>query len=426
MKRISTGLMSIEHGLLIIGALDTGFTQAAEKIRFELTEKLGSHFEFVDDYPGLYQSLVEENSDMQKNIFSLNEPYEIRDYKCFYISQKTFLDNEKYISSLIAEKRRLKAIPLIRIESLSGLREELLDFLLNNFSVFYIGELFDSEKKLLEKKLPKYAEVQNRKNENSFKVSMKDNSIYIENSSSDFTEPIDQYFKGQLSNSTTSIEIYEDGVNTISYTIEPRDPGENLANKYANYHITIYPEKRVFLEAAIADTSDKNFDEKSDVIYRMQPMFLSTAEFLNEEFAGYGPLVRRHIRGDYTTATSTRLVVVCDACKKPFLVKHYHAGFMDKMYFYSQDGLRSAVIPMSAMNDFPSILKYKPIAEEVKKLDSKLLQLDKESCFAYYNNFNCRYCGKPVIDFRAHPHIRENEFHVYLHKDEKLVEFSGF
>lgn len=221
--------------------------------------------------------------------------------------------------------------------------------------------------------------------------------------------PIDKHFP--------SIHVFEDGTETASYLIEPKEKAASLKGRYFELCVRITEKKGVLIDGVLKNQPEDHFeifDPHFEGI-RLQPFFLKSSPVQNESLFGRGLFERGlHFAGTVTPGT-VRCVAVCDHCRKSFTLRHYHAGFSEIQYFYSANGLKAVSMSYEKMGDFPGQLAGLPNETQLKRIAARLPKNRPEGAYGYFNPLRCKHCHAPYIDFSKYPEIRPSEYYVYFY-----------
>lgn len=210
------------------------------------------------------------------------------------------------------------------------------------------------------------------------------------------------------------ITVKEDRKVTRIYRMQTIDANPDLTGQFLHSSIRILPNSAVMIDGIISK-SNRSCPTWKDTGYeaiRFHPFYLSDKKEENEKLVGLGLFSRGlHFAGT-VTPSGVRAVCVCDRCMASFTLEHFHAGFSEVQYFYSEDGRETLTVPYSAMADMPRQLQ--------KGIDPKILEAVEAALptptfgkgrFRYYNMFPCPNCQAPFIDFATHKDIRSGEYY---------------
>jgi len=145
---------------------------------------------------------------------------------------------------------------------------------------------------------------------------------------------------------------------------------------------------------------------------RFSPFFLpeSTSSFKKEDSRGQGLFFRGlHFSGRVTPG-NVSFSCLCDACRKSFRLKSFHAGFSDKAYFYCGSGRHTLVI--DADEPGAPAARSTPDPQRLAELEAKLPPCKEcGEAFKHLNALRCPHCGEAYIDFEKHPGLRKDEYY---------------
>ncbi|HEV3413889.1 MAG TPA: hypothetical protein VG101_15515 [Puia sp.] len=211
-----------------------------------------------------------------------------------------------------------------------------------------------------------------------------------------------------------TITVEEDGETIRIYRMQAIDTNPELTGQFLHSSIRILPNSAVMIDGIIS-TSNSSRPTWKDAGYeavRFHPFYLSDKKEENEKLVGMGLFSRGLHFGGTVTPSGVRAVCVCDQCKASFTLQHFHAGFSEVQYFYSDDSRETLTVPYSATADVPRQLQ--------KGIDLKILETMEAALptpnfgkgqFRYYNSFLCPHCQAPFIDFEQHKDIRPGEYY---------------
>lgn len=94
------------------------------------------------------------------------------------------------------------------------------------------------------------------------------------------------------------------------------------------------------------------------------------------------------------TPGNVRLVGICSECGKSLTFRTYNFPMMQVEPCYSDDGL-----------DLCELSAYEAAEASFDKKGWSCT-IDGKT-FRYYNSFNCPHCGKPYIDYKKYPEMKE-------------------
>jgi len=116
--------------------------------------------------------------------------------------------------------------------------------------------------------------------------------------------------------------------------------------------------------------------------------------------------------GGTVIPAGVRIVCVCDRCNLSFTLQHFHAGFSEVQYFYSEDGSETLIVPYGAIENMPRQLQQVIDPDLLREVEAELpAPLHGKGEFGYYNSFPCPHCHAPFIDFEKNKQIRPGEYY---------------
>lgn len=248
----------------------------------------------------------------------------------------------------------------------------------------------------------------------SKRVTISNNSVFIKNNGENRGSAIEMDYIFYLRAAEPTISIFEDEELTREYRIETIVSNPDLTGQFFHASVRILPNSAVMIEGIISRSKNHHPTWKDDEYeaIRLQPLYLSDKMEENERLIGLGLFMRGlHFSGTVTPA-GVRAVCVCDKCNLSFTLQHFHAGFSEVQYFYSDDGRETLTVPYGAIENMPRQLQTAidlGMLEDVEaKLPKPLLGKGK---FHYYNPFPCPHCQAPFIDFGKNRDIRPGEYY---------------
>lgn len=210
------------------------------------------------------------------------------------------------------------------------------------------------------------------------------------------------------------IIVYEDADIIRKYRIQAIDINPDLSGQFFHSSIRILPNSAVMIDGIVSKSKGNHATstEKGYEGVRFQPFYLSNKEEENERLVGLGLFMRGlHFSGT-VTSSDIRCVCVCDNCNLSFTLQHFHAGFSEAQYFYSDDGKETLIIPYGAIENMPHQLQEIIDPEMLKNVEAALpAPLFGRGKFLYYNPFPCLHCQAPFIDFGKNKAIRPGEYY---------------
>ncbi|WP_442592043.1 hypothetical protein ACSBL2_12540 [Pedobacter sp. AW31-3R] len=169
-----------------------------------------------------------------------------------------------------------------------------------------------------------------------------------------------------------------------------------------------------------------NWRDKDYEAIRFQPFHLSNADGnLSKDLIGKGLFERGVYFSGTVTPTSVRAICICDVCNRSFTVQHFHGGFSENQYFYSEDAKQTLVVGYHEIEDIPNQLQKEVDETALTDLESKLLQPTRGTGrYRYYNSFRCPHCEVPFIDFEKNKEIRPTEYYGLRHINLELQKIA--
>jgi hypothetical protein len=239
-------------------------------------------------------------------------------------------------------------------------------------------------------------------------------SLNIDNRGNNLGAPIDLDHVFEFGEKTPVIKVYENEELTRSYTIEVLEHNADLTGQFLHSSIRILPGSAVMFDGIISKNRIHYAtwtDQEYEAI-RLQPFYLSDKNAENEKLAGLGLLARGLHFGGTVTPSGVRCICICDKCRTSFTLQHFHAGFSEVQYFYSEDGQETLVVPYDAMPGIPKQLQQDFDQEVLEEVESMLPDpTHGKGKFRYYNPLKCPHCKAQFIDFERLPQIRPSEYY---------------
>jgi len=155
---------------------------------------------------------------------------------------------------------------------------------------------------------------------------------------------------------------------------------------------------------------------------RFQPFFLPGTTVDEAEFRGRGLFARGLVFAGSVNPGNVLLSAECDACRRSFLVRTFHAGFSASGYMYSGSGAHTLLIPDRVAGAPAPLADPEPAA--LAALEARLPLAPDGTAFRYRNPFRCPHCQEPYIDFAAHPEQRPGEYYGCYFPDVALIHFD--
>lgn len=198
----------------------------------------------------------------------------------------------------------------------------------------------------------------------------------------------------------------------LESTAAPHAHGLGPSGGWFHFSIRVQPNMACQADCVITESEkydSKEFSEGRATAIRFQPFFLADARVKNEELHGLGLFARGlHFNGTVTRG-NVLLSCECDHCRKPFLIRSYHAGFNNVGYFYSGSGKHTLFVS-NEVPGCPAALST-PDPAPLAALEASLPKAPDGSPYRFMNPFRCPHCSKPYIDFEAHPEERPSEYY---------------
>ncbi|KAG2383014.1 hypothetical protein C9374_004981 [Naegleria lovaniensis] len=253
------------------------------------------------------------------------------------------------------------------------------------------------------------------------RISHENNKIFIENPSNtpeSFSNKTTCELQSVIhfTQSVPDIEIYENSKRCRIYSIQPLSTNPNLENQYLHFSIKVLPNYGVMMDGIISSSATEhslpylNFDGEG---IRFQPFYLSNANEKNKRLEGKGLFERGLHFAGYVTPTNVRCVCVCDQCQLSFSLSHYHTGFANLDYFYSNDGKTTLFVDKGQLG------------RSHEEMDH-MLQISGYGEYKYYNPLRCPHCSVPFIDFEKFKHLKEQEYYGNYHLNTNAKFFKNF
>lgn len=169
-----------------------------------------------------------------------------------------------------------------------------------------------------------------------------------------------------------------------------------------------------------------NWRDKDYEAIRFQPFHLSNADGnLSKDLIGKGLFERGVYFSGTVTPSSVRAICICDVCNRSFTVQHFHGGFSENQYLYSEDAKQTLVVGYHEIEDIPNQLQKEVDETILTDLESKLPQPTRGTGrYRYYNSFRCPHCEVPFIDFEKNKEIRPTEYYGLRHINLELQKIA--
>lgn len=237
-------------------------------------------------------------------------------------------------------------------------------------------------------------------------------SILIDNSPDNIGREIEIETVFKLKEPRPEVCVYENNELIRQFRIDTFHSNSNLTGQFLHCLIRILNNSAVMIDGVISKTSisyPKWTDQNYEAV-RLQPFFLSNANDKNIELIGKGLFDRGlHFTGT-VTPSNVRCVCICDNCKRPFSLQHFHAGFSEVQYFYSTNSRETLLVPNGAINGMPAQLHERIDLATLKEAENQLPH-SADGSFLYFNSFKCPDCLTPFINFEKYPEMRTREYY---------------
>ncbi len=244
------------------------------------------------------------------------------------------------------------------------------------------------------------------------RVEIQGENIFIDNLKENIGKSIEINAVFKLTEESPAIKVYENNQMVRLYRIDTLKSNPNLSGQFLHSSIRILKNSAVMIDGIISK-SESSFPEQTNENFeaiRFQPFFLSNADGNNSQLIGKGLFERGlHFSGRVTPST-VRCICICDDCKQSFSLQHFHAGFSEVQYFYSDQSKETLIVPYNAIPKIPTQLQEEISFASLLKVESKLPK-SNDGSFRYYNSFRCPHCIKPFIDFEKNKDIRPKEYY---------------
>lgn len=256
------------------------------------------------------------------------------------------------------------------------------------------------------------------------RIKLKGNDIYISKPGL-FGQKAEEYL-GVLSfhKPTPTINIFENNKPLKTFNIETLTTNSNLTGQYFHISIRLLENDGVMIDGILSKQNDKH-PEWQDSDYeaiRFQPFFLTTADpTTSQRIVGKGVFERGLHYSGTVTPTSVRVICICDNCNKSFTVQHFHGGFSDSQYFYSDHSKQTLIVPYDKIKNLPTQLQNEIDEKIIAEVEAELPKPTKgKGSYRYYNSFCCPHCLSPFIDFQKNKQIRPTEYYGLKYINEKF------
>lgn len=246
----------------------------------------------------------------------------------------------------------------------------------------------------------------------SKRVHIQGDKIFIDNSKGNIGVKVEIENVFTLSQPTPEIRVHENNQLVRTYQINGLKTNPDLSGQFLHSSIRILENSAVMIDGVISKSetfypkwTDKNYEG-----IRFQPFFLSNADINNVQLVGKGLFDRGlHFSGTVTPGT-VRCICICDNCKSSFTLQHFHAGFSEVQYFYSNESKETLIVPYTAIVNMPTQLQETIDLKVLSNVERKLPK-SSDGSFHYYNSFKCPHCLTPFIDFGKYKNMRPKEYY---------------
>jgi hypothetical protein len=221
-----------------------------------------------------------------------------------------------------------------------------------------------------------------------------------------------------------TINVFENNVLLKTFIIETLADNPNLEGQYFHISVRLLENDGVMIDGIISKQKDKHPEwlDKDYEAIRLQPFFLSTAKpILIQNLIGKGLFERGLHYSGTVTPTSVRVICICDKCNMSFTIQHFHAGFSESQYFYSDCSRQTLIVHNGEIKNLPIQLQKEIDEKIIAEVESEITKLTKgKSNYSYYNSFCCPHCLSPFIDFQKNKQIRPNEYYGNKYINDKF------
>jgi hypothetical protein len=253
------------------------------------------------------------------------------------------------------------------------------------------------------------------------RIDIQGHNVFINNQGEHIGKPCDIETVLKFESAVPEIGVYENGKLIRLFKIETLHSNPNLAGQFLHASVRVLANSAVMIDGIISKSNTDILTWKDDgyEAVRLQPFYLSNADDHNTKLIGKGLFERGLHYAGTITPLGVRNVCICDECKGSFTIQHFHAGFSEVQYFYSEDGKKTLVVPYRAIPDLPAQLQGTVEDKSLDVIESKISEVYSEMGFRYYNNFNCPHCTAPFINFRKNKGMRLNEYYgnIYINSN---------
>ncbi|HKG06652.1 MAG TPA: hypothetical protein VKB19_09360 [Pedobacter sp.] len=250
---------------------------------------------------------------------------------------------------------------------------------------------------------------------NTKRIRIIDSSIFIDKAGL-FRQKAEEHLSVLIFQSAVPvINVFENGRLIRTFKLETLKENPDLTSQFFHISVRILENEGVMIDGIISkySTHHPNWQDKDYEAIRFQPFYLSSADIdLSNNLIGKGLFERGiHFSGTVTPIT-LRAVCVCDVCNVSFTVQHFHGGFSESQYFYSDDAKQTLIAGYYEIENIPSQLQNEIDETAMLEVESKLpLPTTGTGRYRYYNSFRCPHCEAPFIDFEKNKLIRPTEYY---------------
>jgi len=253
------------------------------------------------------------------------------------------------------------------------------------------------------------------------RIKIEGNDIYIKKPRL-FGQKFEEYL-GVLSfdKSKPTIKVFENNTLLKTFIIETLTTNPNLAGQYLHVSVRLLENDGVMIDGVVSKQRDRHLDWQDNdyEAIRFQPFYLTTADVATrQQILGKGVFERGLHYSGTVTPTTVRVICICDICDKSFTVQHFHSGFSESQYYYSEDSKQTLIVPYDKIKNSPTHLQ--------KEVDERIIEevLPKptkgKGSYRYYNSFCCPHCLSPYIDFQKNKQIRQTEYYGLKYINDKF------
>lgn len=246
------------------------------------------------------------------------------------------------------------------------------------------------------------------------RVTISDCNIQINNEEGNLNLPIEIEHVFKFTQVNPEIEIFENNNLVRTFRIDTLTGNPDLSGQFLHSSIRILANSAVMIDGIISRsaTTFLNWNEDGYEAVRLQPFFLSNKNVENTKLKGAGLFQRGLHFGGTITPSGVRCICICDACNASFTIQHFHAGFSEVQYFYSDDSQETLIVEYNAVKNLPMQLQTNIDPAILQVVESKLpKRVYGYGEFRYYNPFRCPHCSTTFIDFEKNKELRASEYY---------------